>query len=220
MEKFVLKFIQIPFAPGISCDHKKWDSGSSIKPISCGYGANCNFKGTSLKPTLFTGKRLGITNKRGLLWVHDIRATGSPNSGGGNAPGQGKQNNDLFPLFAGIFANLFRLGQKKSIEKIEEKVENTVEIVEEVANAAKEVASVTEDLAETVEKQSKEGSIVYKTAQNVDEISKEVGKDAEIVEKQVEKVQKAINTMNEKVGKAEDVLKDIEEIISQEKKTS
>ncbi|XP_057860389.1 uncharacterized protein LOC131069096 isoform X2 [Cryptomeria japonica] len=209
MEKSMLKCTQIPCAPGISCDHKKWDSGSSIKPISCGYGGNYNFKGTSLKlslrsdlkPILCSAKGSGITNRRGLLFT----TISSSNNGGDDAPDQSKQN-----------ISIFSVGEK-TLEKVEEKVENTVEIVEEVANAAKRVSDVTEDLAELIEKQTKDGGIVHETAEFVEEISKTVGRDAEIVENQAEKIKKTIKSMDEEVGKAEDAVKHIAEIISEEK---
>ncbi|XP_057860388.1 uncharacterized protein LOC131069096 isoform X1 [Cryptomeria japonica] len=222
MEKSMLKCTQIPCAPGISCDHKKWDSGSSIKPISCGYGGNYNFKGTSLKlslrsdlkPILCSAKGSGITNRRGLLFT----TISSSNNGGDDAPDQSKQNISIFSVFAGIIGYSIMLYRgEKTLEKVEEKVENTVEIVEEVANAAKRVSDVTEDLAELIEKQTKDGGIVHETAEFVEEISKTVGRDAEIVENQAEKIKKTIKSMDEEVGKAEDAVKHIAEIISEEK---
>ncbi|XP_057860387.2 uncharacterized protein LOC131069095 isoform X2 [Cryptomeria japonica] len=234
MEKSMLKRSQITCIPGISRDHKKWYSESSIKPISCGYGGNYSFKGTSvnlplhsiLKPTLFTGKGLGITNKRGLLWVNVIRATTSSSiNGGDDAPDQSKQYNSVFSVFAGIFGFLIRLSrgilgvlyrEKKTFERIEDKVENAVEIVEEVADTVKDVAEVTEEIAEKIEKLSKEGDFVHETAEFVDEISERVGRDAGIVENQVETIKKTIKSMDEEVDKAEDAVKDITEKISEE----
>ncbi|XP_057860391.1 uncharacterized protein LOC131069097 isoform X2 [Cryptomeria japonica] len=231
MEKSMLKHTQIP---RISWDHKSWYSIRSINPISCGYGANYNFKGTSLnlplhsvlKPTLFTAKCPDITSKRGLLWVHVIRTTSSSDKGRDDAPDQSKHYNSVFSVFAGIFGCLIRLSrgilgvlyrEKKAFGRIEDKIEDAVEIVEEVADTVKDVAELTEEIAEKIEKRSKEGGIIHETAEFVDQISERVGRDAEIVEKQVEKIKKTIKTMDEKVGKAEDAVKDIAEITSEEK---